>query len=181
MSLATRFSRLFKADMHGLLDRLEEPDVIVRQALRDMEADVVRREALLASAQQDLVRQGQRRERLVKELAALEGQLAMCIGSGKDDLARSVIRRRLESERLLQAVTTRAADTEASIDLAHRELDECREKLASVRQKAEILSDRATIGGFDSERDGDAPQLTVTDDEVEIALLRAKQGQGAGS
>ena len=37
MALITRFSRLFRADLHAVLDRIEEPDVILRQAVREME------------------------------------------------------------------------------------------------------------------------------------------------
>ena len=37
MALINRISRLFTADMHAVLDRLEEPDVLLKQALREME------------------------------------------------------------------------------------------------------------------------------------------------
>ncbi len=36
MALITRVTRLFTADMHAVLDRLEEPDVLLRQAVREM-------------------------------------------------------------------------------------------------------------------------------------------------
>ena len=37
MALITRVSRLLRADVHAVLDRLEEPDVLLQQAIRDME------------------------------------------------------------------------------------------------------------------------------------------------
>ncbi len=44
MALITRMTRLFTADLHAVLDRLEEPDVLLKQALREMEDDVALRE-----------------------------------------------------------------------------------------------------------------------------------------
>ena len=34
MPLINRVSRLFRADLHAVLDRIEEPDVLLRQAAR---------------------------------------------------------------------------------------------------------------------------------------------------
>ena len=36
MTLINRLSRLFKADVHAMLDRIEEPPLLLQQALRDM-------------------------------------------------------------------------------------------------------------------------------------------------
>ena len=38
MALITRLSRMMRADFNALLDRLEEPDILLAQALRDMQA-----------------------------------------------------------------------------------------------------------------------------------------------
>jgi phage shock protein A len=40
MTLITRVSRLFKADVHGILDALEEPEAILKQAVREMEDEI---------------------------------------------------------------------------------------------------------------------------------------------
>ncbi|MGH8588771.1 MAG: PspA/IM30 family protein, partial [Gammaproteobacteria bacterium] len=40
MALITRVSRLFRSDLHAVLDRIEEPEVLLRQAIREMEAEL---------------------------------------------------------------------------------------------------------------------------------------------
>ena len=40
MTLLARIGRLFKADIHGILDSLEEPEVILKQAVREMEHEI---------------------------------------------------------------------------------------------------------------------------------------------
>ena len=44
MALINRISRLFKADFHAVLDQIEEPEALLKQAIRDMEDDVVNTE-----------------------------------------------------------------------------------------------------------------------------------------
>ena len=46
MALITRISRLFQADLHAVLDRIEEPDLLLRQAVREMQDDLARDEPL---------------------------------------------------------------------------------------------------------------------------------------
>ena len=40
MPLVDRVARLFRADLHAVMDRIEEPDVLLRQALREMEEEL---------------------------------------------------------------------------------------------------------------------------------------------
>ena len=61
MALMTRVARLFRADVHAVLDRLEEPDVLLRQAIREME------ESLAADREQA--------RRLARELEATRGRV----------------------------------------------------------------------------------------------------------
>ena len=40
MALINRVTRLFKADIHAVLDQIEEPEQLLRQAVRDMEEEL---------------------------------------------------------------------------------------------------------------------------------------------
>ena len=40
MALITRVSRLFQADFHAVLDRIEDPEALLRQAVREMEEEL---------------------------------------------------------------------------------------------------------------------------------------------
>ena len=40
MALINRMSRLFTADVHAVLDRIEEPEALLKQAIREMEEEV---------------------------------------------------------------------------------------------------------------------------------------------
>ena len=60
MALVNRFSRLFTADFNALLDRIEEPEVLLKQAVRDMQHELdelKRRGAALDQAARQLERE----------------------------------------------------------------------------------------------------------------------------
>ncbi len=44
MALINRISRLFKADFHAVLDQIEEPEMLLKQAIREMEDDLAETE-----------------------------------------------------------------------------------------------------------------------------------------
>ena len=61
MALVTRLSRLFRADLNAVLDRLEEPEMLLRQAVREMEEEVDREELQARSIALELQQVARRR------------------------------------------------------------------------------------------------------------------------
>ncbi len=55
MAIFTRLARLLRADLHALLDRMEAPDVLLQQSLREMAADLQQRQRDQQRRQQHLV------------------------------------------------------------------------------------------------------------------------------
>lgn len=171
MALVTRLSRLFQADFHAALDRIEEPDLQLRQALREMQfaldQDRQRQQLLQHEA-------GQLDKSLASigdSLRALDEELDICLAADKDDLARDLVRRKLGAEKQQQARRERRADVEQRCQALARQIDEQEQQLASMQQKLELLvnvDETADAGGFGS---ADA----VRREEIEIALLREKQ------
>lgn len=172
MALVTRISRLFKADFHAVLDQVEEPELMLRQAIREMEEDLDSREQrvrLAVCEQQELrLRQGD----LERSLRELEGQLDLCFESQKPDLARNLVRRKLEAERLAKHLAGRTAALERYLDEQRATMEQHRMTLDGLRQKAEILSRRAREPAGGAAMDPWARELAVTEDEVEVAFLR---------
>jgi phage shock protein A len=172
MALITRMSRLFRADVNAVLDRIEEPAALLRQSIREMEEDLAhdeQRARLLEHEQRQLDARLADVERALRELAE---QLDTCFDSGKDDLARTVIRRRLEAEqqrRILAGRRDALAGTRAGLG---RRLDDNRRRLDAMRQKSELLAD----GEADRREDRwSGPDVTVRDEDVEVALLHERQ------
>lgn len=171
MALVTRLSRLFQADFHAVLDRIEEPDLQLMQAVREMQLaldqDRQRLQLLQHEAEQldKLVAAGE------ADLHGFDEELDICLAAKKDDLARDLIRRKLGSEKQLQANRKHNLGIAGRCQALARQIEEQSQQLTSMQQKLELLvntEEHLSSSGF-------VPGESIRAEEIEIALLREKQ------
>src|SRR5262249_48664531 len=99
MTLIARMTRLFKADLHGILDSLEEPEEVVKQAIRDMEEDIATQERGLDELHAVMQRLAREAQELTVSMQESEQQIDLCFAAGNELLAKNLIRKRLEMAR----------------------------------------------------------------------------------
>jgi len=183
MALINRVSRLFKADFHAVLDQIEEPEQLLKQAIRDMEDDLAATDQRISLCAHDTEAIAVRKSELENALAEIDEQIDLCFESEKDDLARNLIRKKLEAARLLQRLNAKHAANEKYLAGQGAIRDENRTTLEGLRQKAELFAQRAPVHSTAGSEFDDiawmARELTVGDDEVEVAFLREKSLRGA--
>lgn len=176
MALIHRISRLFKADVNAVLDRIEEPELLLKQAIRDMEDELASAEQRIAQGVRDQEVLAERQRELKSTIKDITKQLDLCFDSDKEELARRQIRRRLEAEQLLKHVDVQHDRNQATLDSQRTKLKENRATLESLRQKAELftVSTHKKMG----ESEGDH-NIAISDDEVEIEYLREQTARAA--
>lgn len=183
MALINRISRLFKADFHAVLDQIEEPEALLRQAIRDMEDDLASTEQRIAVRAHDQEALTVRKAELENARSEIDAQLDLCFESEKDDLAKSLIKKKLEAERLLKRLSAKHVSNANYLDEQRTMLDENAATLESLRQKAELFTQRAPVQTDQKSEFDDlawtAREMTVGDDEIEIAYLREKSLRSA--
>jgi len=183
MALINRISRLFKADFHAVLDQIEEPEQLLKQAIRDMQDDLATAEQSIIFCANDQEALGIRKSELRNVLAEIDTQIDLCFDSEKDDLARSLIKKKLEAERLLKRLTTRFEANDKYLVEQRSTIDANRTTLAGLRQKAELFAHRSPVDREGTSEFDDiawmARELVIGDDEVEIAFLREKSIRSA--
>jgi len=168
MALINRMSRLFTADVHAVLDRIEEPDVLLKHAVREMEEELARGEQRVRALTHEHESLGERQAKTAACLAELGSQLDVCFESGNEELARKIIKRRLETERFERNVVERRAALDKELAALRANVEEQREQLDVMRQKAELLATTAA----DDFVSGD---FVVGEADIEVALLRERQ------
>ncbi len=173
MALITRVSRLFRADLHAVLDRIEEPDILLKQAVREMEEELARGEQRRRILRHEMDELRKRESDLDHSLAEISEQLDICFESGKDDLARPLIKRKLETERLHKVLISKSRSLEETVAGLDAHLKENRARLESMRQKLELLV--AEDAPPYPEENWNIPDVSVRDEDVEVAFLREKQ------
>ena len=173
MALVTRVSRLFRADLNAVLDRIEEPDVLLRQAVREMEEEFAADEQRAKLIRHEREHIEARTGEIGQSLGDIEEELDVCFASEKDELARVLIKRRLEAERLQKHLARKAEVLQQTLAGLETRLTENRARLDSMRQKAELLSeDKSPDYAEDA---WGVPDISVQDEDVEVAFLREKQ------
>ena len=176
MALITRISRLFEADFHAVLDRIEEPDLQLRQAVREMQFALDQDQQRLKLLRHEAGQLAKATSDLVAGIKGFDEELDICLAAKKDDLARDLVRRKLAADKQRQSLENRCADIDAQQQRLASEINEQSQQLTSMKQKLELLVDsgeRAAQGCL-------APEDTIRSEEIEIALLREKQRR-AGS
>ena len=173
MALISRISRLFTADLHAVLDRIEEPEALLKQAFREMEDDLRDTEHRLKRLTLEHEQLTARSEDIERKLSGLRDELEICLDSGNDDLARSLIRRKLQARRLLEHLSVKARETKKAKEDLTRKLEEDRERLEALRDKAEVLTEEPCAGSHGDEA-GWSREPAIGDEEIEVELLKEK-------
>lgn len=183
MALINRISRLFKADFHAVLDQIEEPEVLLKQAIRDMEDDLAGTEKRIKVCTHTQAALRQRKGEVETSISEYDSQLDLCFDSGKDDLAKKLIRKKLEAERILNRLTSKFDSNDATLAEQQKMLDDNKATLESLRQKAELFAQQATVQASTGDEFDEvtwmARDSAVDDSEVEIAFLREQDLRSA--
>lgn len=173
MALITRVSRLFRADVHAVLDRIEEPDVLLRQAVREMEESLSHDEHRVKLLEHEHNQLYTRIDDLDQTLHEVEDELDICFAASKDELARTLVKRKLEAQRLRKLITQKRDTLAQTLDTLRAQLEDNRDRLDGMRQKAEVLSEEH-VAPHPEPHWGSA-RTCVRDEDVEVAFLREKQ------
>ena len=169
MALITRISRLFTADVHAVLDRIEEPEVVLKQAVREMADEIARAEQRLHWIDGESRQLESHRTDATAEIERLDGELDLCFEEGEESLARALVKRKLVAEQSLKQAARQLDNLSVERDALTDRLDEWRQALADTRQKADVLGDGRGEGA------GPLPESAVSNDAIEVAFLKEKQ------
>ncbi|MEX0976482.1 MAG: PspA/IM30 family protein [Woeseia sp.] len=182
MTIVNRITQLFKADFHAVLDHIEEPELLLRQAIRDMEAELARQEQQIRSDGHKQAELKLRQKQLEQRLHEFDEELDLGFGSGKEDLAKGLIRRKLETQRLLVQLASREGLLSQATVRRQALFTQNRTTLEGLRQKADLFVLHAASRRNPDQSDHPHcmnQNAVVSDDEVEVAFLREQEARSA--
>ena len=170
MTLITRITRLFKADLHGILDGLEEPEEVIKQAIRDMEEDIAIPERRLEELHASLQRLEREAQEITAAMQEIEQHIDTCFAAANESLAKNLIRQRLEMARSAKGIARAQEETRAQSDELATRIATHKAQLASVVQKLRAYEETAASPCAPLQSGS-----VITDDEVEVAFLEEKR------
>jgi phage shock protein A len=182
MTLIARITRFFKADLHGILDSLEEPEEIIKQAVRDMQEDIAAQEGRLADLYAVLQRLDREAQETIAALQEIEQHIDTCFAAEHESLAKNLIRQRLEMAGRARGIARAHEETRAHRDVLATRIAAHKAQLADVVQKLKSYEEtRARYAWASSPGSPLQSEHVVTDDEVEVAFLEEKRRRSGAS
>lgn len=174
MALVTRISRLFTADAHALLDRLEAPDVLLRQALREMQEALETNQRRSQSMSLGIESVTRELAGMTTDITACDEELDLCltensIADNTDHLARSVVRRKLTLAAEHKRLTAHQQTLISQHNVLLGQIEDQHQSLQAMQQKAALLI-RETPGPALNEH-------SISDEQIDIALLAEKDAR----
>jgi phage shock protein A len=189
MAIKNRIKRLFQADVNAILDVIEEPDAVLKQAIREMQERLDRERGELARIEKSISVLSQKETYLREQLASTEDDLQLCLDQGNEELTRKSIGRKLSCEKHLLAVQRRIRQFEQHgeakaqvVELQQTQLESIVEK-ARFYVKTEVEDSPLAVAEsiLSSSEPGSFPGGThVTEEEIEMEWIRIRE-KGAES
>jgi len=173
MALIRRVSRLFAADMHAVLDQIEEPEVVLRQAIREMEEELARQRQREKWLKDEIEAAESRSAGFKTRIAEVDANLDLCFRDDNEALARKLTRRKLETSKLAEQNEARRAALGKQLDEISALLAANADQLESMQQKAAVLAAEEP----EAAGPGGGRHAGIDEDDVEIAFLREKQAR----
>ena len=93
MGILTRIVRICKADIHGVMDHIEDQGLLLKQHLRDMEKAISEKEAGLKNMMASRRLAQQEYDKYTRESEKIEQDLTAAIKKERDDIARMLIKK----------------------------------------------------------------------------------------
>jgi len=159
VGLFKRISDIISANFNELTEGLEDPEVMLKQAVREMEAsigDVTQQTARAMAGEKIMARELQRNRDQVRQW---EERAQKAVEAGDDALARKALVRKNEHDKIVTALEDQlAAAREASQALRHQ-LAAMQAKLAEAKRSLSTLSLRKRTADFRKKLDAQAAGL----------------------
>jgi phage shock protein A len=178
MGIITRIVRIFKADIHGVMDQLEDQGLLLKQHLRDMEKALSQKEARLKKS---IISRRQILHELDKyeeEIKKIEQDLTVSIEKGRDDIARMLIRKlkpmslhKDERQRHVEGMNREISQMQDIVDKQRRQYEQFQLKSKAFDHKREQKEWEMQMSSIVPEH----ISQDIPDEEVELELIQRKE------
>jgi phage shock protein A len=183
MAMMTRLVRLFKADVHGVMDQLEDKGLLLRQYLREMETSLGQKEGQLSALSERMDRLSTHVQRHRAEMRKLDKDVDLALSKEKDEIARMLIGRHRDLEIAVGHLEEQVAATSQESTRLVETIRSQKLQYETLQARAEAWQQRSADEAFFSAAQsfpGDRNPLDVRDDEIELELIRRKETLGKG-
>ncbi len=165
MGILTRFKDIMSSNVNALLDKAEDPEKMIDQCLRDLNADLGKVKSETAAVMADEKRAKRELDECSTEIDKIQGYAAKAVSAGNDDDARRFLEKK-------QSLLTKQAQLRQTYDAAHANS----ENMRAMNDK--LVKDIADLEG---RRDAIKTKINVAHAQEKINKMTARAGGSSKS
>ncbi|SKB15526.1 conserved hypothetical protein [Planktothrix sp. PCC 11201] len=143
MGLFDRISRLVRANLNDLVNKAEDPEKILEQAIIDMQEDLVQLRQAVAQAIATQKRNEQQYNQNQSQANQWESRAKLALQKGEEGLAREALQRKKTYTEAANTIKLTLDQQLAQVDALKRNLIQLESKISEAKTKKNMLKARA--------------------------------------
>lgn len=145
MGVFKRIKDITKASVNDMLDKVEDPIVMLNQYLRDMEAEIRDAEVTVAKQMANERRMKQRLDEAIRISAQREAQAEIALRNGQEEVARKLLEEKIHYDQKQTEFSNLHAESETQANELKQQLHEMKDEFYKLRNKRNELVNRAQM------------------------------------
>lgn len=177
MNIFQRISDILSANLNDWAEQFEEPDVMLRQAIREMEQAIEESTEQTAKvmAHEKLLTKELARNRTERD--GWQSRAEAAVAAGDDELARNAIARKNEYNSLMEGLADQVQSTHESSQTLQKQLAAMKAKLAEANRNLVTLTARKRAADFRKKLDRQSHNSCPSLDESAFARFERLQAK----
>lgn len=145
MGVFKRIKDMTKASIHEMLDKVEDPIMMLNQYIRDMEEEIAQAEVTVAKQIANERKLKQRLDEMIRKSSESEIKATQALKSGQEATARQAVEEKLYYDGKVNEYTELYATSKAQAEQLSGQLQEMKAEFYQMRNKRNELVARANL------------------------------------
>jgi phage shock protein A len=143
MGVFSRFLDIVNANINALLDKAEDPEKMIKLMMQEMEDTLIELKSSCAAKMASRAKSERTYREALEAAGRWQQRAELAITKAREDLAREALLEKRKVSTLLETLTDEIARYDEIIKVAKGEIGQIEEKLATVKQKYQMMVERS--------------------------------------